>query len=172
MDVSSDRRRVRPIVVDFLATLFYTFCIGVGTAVALGACVVLLAGPARGSETVSANAARVHPETLPREPVPSAQSLAARSPEGEHYRGIFGSTPSEAAFGPLGPEAIDHLLPLLTGALALLLALILFPRIEGRQRRWSSRAQGRWAMGWTGLRQALASLATRWLRSRSGNLGK
>jgi len=40
---------VRPIVVDFLGTLFVTFCIGVTTAVVLGACVVLMAGEARGA---------------------------------------------------------------------------------------------------------------------------
>ena len=36
-------------VVDFLATLFVTFCIGVGAALALGACVVLMAGEAHGA---------------------------------------------------------------------------------------------------------------------------
>ena len=50
MEASSGRSRVRPIVVDFLATLFVTFCIGVGTAVVLAACVVLMAGEARGGE--------------------------------------------------------------------------------------------------------------------------
>jgi hypothetical protein len=41
---------LRPVVVDFLATLFVTFCIGVGTAVVLAACVVLMAGDARGAD--------------------------------------------------------------------------------------------------------------------------
>lgn len=50
MEASSGRSRVRPIVVDFLATLFVTFCIGVGTAVVLAACVVLMAGEARGAQ--------------------------------------------------------------------------------------------------------------------------
>jgi len=50
MEASSGRSRVRPIVVDFLATLFVTFCIGVAAAVVLGACVVLMAGEARGAE--------------------------------------------------------------------------------------------------------------------------
>jgi len=40
---------VRPIVVDFLGTLFITFCIGVATALVLGACVVLMAAEARGA---------------------------------------------------------------------------------------------------------------------------
>jgi len=47
MEASSSRSRVRPIVVDFLATLFLTFCIGVAAAVVLGACVMLMAAEAR-----------------------------------------------------------------------------------------------------------------------------
>ena len=50
MEASSSRSRVRPIVVDFLATLFLTFCIGVAAAVVLGVCVMLMAGEARGTE--------------------------------------------------------------------------------------------------------------------------
>jgi len=50
MEASSSRSRVRPIVVDFLATLFVTFCIGVAAAVILGACAMLMAGEARGVE--------------------------------------------------------------------------------------------------------------------------
>jgi len=50
MEASSSRSRVRPIVVDFLATLFLTFCIGVAAAVVLGACAMLMAGEARGAE--------------------------------------------------------------------------------------------------------------------------
>lgn len=49
MEASSGRSRVRPIVIDFLGTLFVTFCIGVTTAVVLAACVVLMAGEARGA---------------------------------------------------------------------------------------------------------------------------
>jgi len=52
MEAASGRVRVRLIVVDFLATLFVTFCIGVGTALALGACVVLMAGEAHGAAPV------------------------------------------------------------------------------------------------------------------------
>ncbi len=40
----------RPIVVDFLATLFVTFCIGVATSIVLGACVVLMAREVHGAE--------------------------------------------------------------------------------------------------------------------------
>lgn len=36
-------------VVDFLATLFVTFCIGVATALVLGACVALMAGEVHGA---------------------------------------------------------------------------------------------------------------------------
>ena len=50
MEASGSRSRVRPIVVDFLATLFTTFCIGVATALVLGLCVMLMAGEARGAE--------------------------------------------------------------------------------------------------------------------------
>ena len=59
MEASSGRFRVRPIVVDFLATLFATLCIGVATAMVLGVCVVLMAGEARGAarEPAPANAA-------------------------------------------------------------------------------------------------------------------
>jgi len=46
---ASGKARTRLIVVDFLGTLFITFCIGVATAVALGACVVLMAGEAHGA---------------------------------------------------------------------------------------------------------------------------
>ena len=50
MEASSSRSRIRPIVVDFLATLLVTFCIGVATALLLTACVMLMAGEARGAE--------------------------------------------------------------------------------------------------------------------------
>ena len=49
MEAASSKSRVRLIVVDFFATLFVTFCIGVAAAVALGACVVFMAGEARGA---------------------------------------------------------------------------------------------------------------------------
>jgi len=47
---ASGKNRTRLIVADFLGTLFVTFCIGVTTAIALGACVVLMAGEAHGAE--------------------------------------------------------------------------------------------------------------------------
>jgi len=50
MEASSGRSRVRPIVVDFLGTLFVTFCIGVATALVLGVCVMLMTGEARGAQ--------------------------------------------------------------------------------------------------------------------------
>jgi hypothetical protein len=49
MEAASGRSRTRLIVVDFLATLFVTFCIGVATALVLGACVVLMTGEAHGA---------------------------------------------------------------------------------------------------------------------------
>jgi hypothetical protein len=48
-------------VVDFLATLFVTFCIGVATALVLGACVVLMAGEAHGAEPPKPRAAPAGP---------------------------------------------------------------------------------------------------------------
>jgi len=63
MEAASGRVRVRPIVVDFLATLFVTFCIGVGTALALGACVVLMAGEAHGAAPVKPAAAQAEGRT-------------------------------------------------------------------------------------------------------------
>src|SRR5947209_20286817 len=48
MEASSGRSRTRHLAVDFLATLFVTFCIGVVTALVLAACVMLMAGDAHG----------------------------------------------------------------------------------------------------------------------------
>lgn len=50
MEATSGRPRARLIVVDFLATLFMTFCIGAATALVLGACVILMAGDAHGAQ--------------------------------------------------------------------------------------------------------------------------
>jgi hypothetical protein len=47
---------MRLMVVDFFATLFVTFCIGVATALVLAACVMLMAGDAHGAAP-----ARPHP---------------------------------------------------------------------------------------------------------------
>jgi hypothetical protein len=183
MEASGSRPRVRPIVVDFLATLFHTFCIGVGTAVALGACVVLLAGEARGIEIVPMKAsearqgtllvqrspgetfaapllrsevaikvarARVrqsfrNPFAIDRSPARPAErdlklaALPSRLPEGRNYEAIFGASPDDALLGRLPQGGTDSRFRLLTGALALLLAFLLFRRIEGRQRGWSRR---------------------------------
>ena len=49
MEATSGRTRTRPIVVDFLATLFVTFCIGITTALVLAACVMLMTGEAHGA---------------------------------------------------------------------------------------------------------------------------
>ena len=50
MEASSSGSRARLIVVDFFATLFITFCIGVATALVLGACVMLMAAEAQGAQ--------------------------------------------------------------------------------------------------------------------------
>jgi len=47
-------RKTRLAVVDFLGTLFVTFCIGVATAIVLAACVMLMAGDAHGAATEEA----------------------------------------------------------------------------------------------------------------------
>jgi hypothetical protein len=57
MEAASGRSRVRLMVVDFLATLFATFCIGVATALVLGFCVVLMAGEAQGAAPAKPRAA-------------------------------------------------------------------------------------------------------------------
>ncbi|HZT61897.1 MAG TPA: hypothetical protein VFA36_02080 [Burkholderiales bacterium] len=49
MEATSGRSRTRLIVVDFLATLFVTFCIGISTALVLAACVMLMTGEAHGA---------------------------------------------------------------------------------------------------------------------------
>ncbi|HTQ75223.1 MAG TPA: hypothetical protein VMI74_13135 [Burkholderiales bacterium] len=54
------KTRMRLIVVDFLGTLFITFCIGVATAIALGACVVLMAGEVHGAAPAKPLPAATH----------------------------------------------------------------------------------------------------------------
>ena len=49
MEASTGRPRTRLLVIDFLATLFVTFCIGVATALVLAACVMLMTGDAHGT---------------------------------------------------------------------------------------------------------------------------
>jgi hypothetical protein len=56
MDALSNKSR-RPIVVEFLATLFLTFCIGVATSIVLCTAVILMAGEARGAELAPMRAA-------------------------------------------------------------------------------------------------------------------
>jgi MFS superfamily sulfate permease-like transporter len=56
MEAWSGRSKTRLIVVDFLATLFVTFCIGVATAIVLAACVMLMAGDAHGAPPAKAPA--------------------------------------------------------------------------------------------------------------------
>lgn len=49
MQAASSNKEPRPWVVDLLSTLFVAFCIGVASAIALGTCVILMAGEARGA---------------------------------------------------------------------------------------------------------------------------
>ncbi|HEY6241440.1 MAG TPA: hypothetical protein VIW78_11450 [Burkholderiales bacterium] len=54
MEAITSRKEPRPWVVDLLSTLFVAFCIGVAAAIVLGACVMLMAGEARGAEPAGA----------------------------------------------------------------------------------------------------------------------
>lgn len=58
MEATTGRSRTRLIVVDFLATLFVTFCIGVATALVLAACVMLMTGEAHGAAPAKARELR------------------------------------------------------------------------------------------------------------------
>jgi hypothetical protein len=75
MEAASGRSRVRLVVVDFLGTLFVTFCIGVAAALVLGACVVLMAGEARGAAPAKALESAV----------PEAERLTAADLVMAHY---------------------------------------------------------------------------------------
>jgi hypothetical protein len=79
MEAASGRSRVRLVVVDFLGTLFVTFCIGVATALVLGACVVLMAGEARGAAPAKALESAVpEPERLTATDLVMAHYFAAK----------------------------------------------------------------------------------------------
>ncbi len=52
----------RPVVVDFLVTLFITFCIGVAASLALVGSVLLIAGDVRGEERCAGAAREGAPE--------------------------------------------------------------------------------------------------------------
>ena len=65
-------------------------------------------------------------------------ALPNQLPAGQSYEAIFGS--AEATLGRLPQGATDSRFDLITGALALLLAFVLFGRIGGRRRGWSGRA--------------------------------
>jgi len=194
MEASSGRFRVRPIVVDFLGTLFITFCIGVTTAVVLGACVVLMAGEARGAaqvgelapmkasearqgallfksdstgvEAVMMDAMRegapseetrekvvelalthhlvtkytslIAIDRTPARPADADLKIAAlptNLPEGRNYDAVFGPREADSALvGRLPQGATDSRFNLLTGALALLFATLLFRLAQARRR--------------------------------------
>src|SRR5258706_13693978 len=88
MEASSGRFRVRPIVVDFLGTLFATFCIGVATALVLSACVMLMAGEARGAPGEPARAQAVREKERGDEARARAIALAATHPLGNKDTGL------------------------------------------------------------------------------------
>ncbi len=88
MEASSGRFRVRPIVVDFLGTLFATFCIGVATALVLGACVMLMTGEARGAAGEPARAQSVREKERAGEARARAIELAATHQLVTKYTGL------------------------------------------------------------------------------------
>lgn len=76
MDVPGNKSR-RPIVVEFLSTLFVTFCIGVATSIVLSAAVILMASEARGAELAPMRAAEAREGTLFSGADPRGETLAA-----------------------------------------------------------------------------------------------
>ena len=86
MEAESGSKGKRPIVVDFLATLFITFCIGVAASLTLVGSVILMAGDARGAEPSAEFAPMQAPEARGRSSCvseDSAQALATPPPRGE-----------------------------------------------------------------------------------------
>ena len=75
-------------VVDFLGTLFATFCIGVATALVLGACVMLMAGEARGAAGEPARAQGVREKERALEARARAIELAATHQLVTKYTGL------------------------------------------------------------------------------------
>ena len=150
----------RPIIVEFLATLFVTFCIGIATSIVLCACVILMAGEARGAEFMSFNAS-VAACGIPEEEFRAkVDQLVATHRLATRYAGALGvdRTPAaevhpgisvlpaaapedgscEAVFGgePQADAALPQRAPgsrfkVLAGALSLLLASILFMQATG-----------------------------------------
>jgi hypothetical protein len=162
MEAVSSKSR-RPIIVEFLATLFVTFCIGIATSIVLCACVILMAGEARGAEFMSLNASvaacgipeeEFHAKvdqlvTTHRLATRYAGALALdRTPAAEFDSGssaLSARLPEggscEAVFG--GEPQVDAALPqrapgsrfkLLAGAISLLFASILFMQATGFRR--------------------------------------
>jgi hypothetical protein len=100
MEAASGRSRVRLLVVDFLATLFTTFCIGVAAALALGTCVVLMSGEARGAAPAKApEAAASEPSRLAAAELMLAHYFAAK------YTGLVPIDRIHAATAPASEPA-------------------------------------------------------------------
>jgi len=90
---------MRLIVVDFLATLFVTFCIGIATALVLGACVVLMTGEAHGAVPAKPCGAQF-PNELPA----AAAELVLAHHLTARYAGLVALDRFYAA-GPVGAQA-------------------------------------------------------------------
>jgi hypothetical protein len=99
MEASQGRTQRRPVVVDFLATLFYTFCIGVLTALILGACVVLMAGEVEGAPSAP------HPDAAVPGPVQAPQQVQA---DGESCSGAHPIPTVEAMDEHLSELVLTH----------------------------------------------------------------
>jgi len=92
MEAAGGRSRTRLIVVDFLATLFVTFCIGAATALVLGACVMLMSGDAHGAS---------QPKPVPA-PASTSDLVLAHYTAARHA-GL--ALAERAATAPQGPKA-------------------------------------------------------------------
>jgi hypothetical protein len=138
----------QPWIVDLLSTLFVAFCIGVASAVVLGACVVLMAGEARGAVREDASAEEMRAKAIELalthqlvtksagliaidRPADRAPASAAETPapEAQTYETIIGMP--------------DSRFKLLAGALMTLFAAALFWQVRDLRRMRLRIARGR-----------------------------
>jgi hypothetical protein len=133
-------------IVDLLSTLFVAFCIGVGSAIVLGACVMLMAGEARGALHEDASAeemrAKVIELALTHQLVTKYTGLVAIDRPADHAPASAAETPP-----PEGRETIigmpDSRFKLLAGALMTLFATALFWQVRDLRRTRLRLVRGR-----------------------------
>ncbi|HEY6720589.1 MAG TPA: hypothetical protein VI363_03035 [Burkholderiales bacterium] len=144
-------------IVDLLWTLLVAFCIGVGSAIVLGACVVLMAGEVRGAVREDASAEEMRAKVI---------ELALTHQRVTKYTGLIAidrpadRAPTSAADTDLGTTALPGPLPegqnyettlgmpdsrfkLLAGALMTLFAAALFWQVRDLRRMRLRLARGR-----------------------------